>query len=601
VQYTCRDILGNTAEAQTETDIVDTVAPEITKTMLGPYYGDCPPADGQDCYVDNATRVRVEAVDPDPHPVNDVTCDWSYEVFGTDITDGMNDVRPPFEIAFPEESRHQLTVICSDALGNSITDVEVFIADHTPPVTTKEYGQPVVYKDSGTWVRPDTNIMMTAIDPEPHPAGVASTSYRVTRVADEACASQDACALAEGSGNWNMMTEWPINFNIGEDSCHLIEYYSIDRVSKTEQTHRQCVYSDGKAPIPVKTVGQPKVEWNGEDGRWYGQYCNEFDCWKVTMTTPIDLACEDQQPHPVEGERTFYKVELDGDDWTAKYCSDYYNGQMTDAGYCEINTERIGFLFKEESEHKLTYYCEDALGNVGTPDVEYFKVEGTDFHIPLYKKWNMISVPFPLIDDNPDNLFGPLEGVESVWAYDSENSEWLVWTHDGPKTLTSIQPGWGYFVFEMNDEEWLAIGGSLMKPGVLPPSRVLEPGWNLIGYYGTQWQNYPQMEDQNFVCGDVNDPAQVDVFGSPVYCALGSLVDTQEGYPRWSSLWSYVNCGGHNAGWSGMNACGGLEDTDKMYAGRGYWVELDVKDRYAPASTCVWNDDLWCIEGRAPA
>jgi hypothetical protein len=77
---------------------------------------------------------------------------------------------------------------------------------------------------------------------------------------------------------------------------------------------------------------------------------------------------------------------------------------------------------------------------------------------------------------------------------------------------------------------------------------------------------------------------------------MNSLVDTQEGYPRWSSVWSYINCGDHMAGWLGLNACTyGLQgEIDRMYAGRGYWVEMDVEDLYAPATTCIWNDDFQC-------
>ena len=161
-------------------------------------------------------------------------------------------------------------------------------------------------------------------------------------------------------------------------------------------------------------------------------------------------------------------------------------------------------------------------------------------------------------------------------------------------------PGWGYWVAANEGTAkkpvWLVIGGSLMEATKTPPSRQLVPGWNLIGYYGTSWELY-DWGDMNFKCGDAFDYPDKYVYGDKVYCSLNSLIDTQEGYPRWSSLWSYINCGNHNTAWLGLNACADESPQaalDRMYAGRGYWVEMDVTDSYSPATTCIWNDDFEC-------
>ena len=87
------------------------------------------------------------------------------------------------------------------------------------------------------------------------------------------------------------------------------------------------------------------------------------------------------------------------------------------------------------------------------------------------------------------------------------------------------------------------------------------------------------------------------LYGDEVYCALNSLVDTREGYPRWSALWSYVNCGNDKTNWLGLNACYDPSPhvaQDRMYAGRGYWLEIDVPEIYAPATNCIWNSDFVC-------
>jgi hypothetical protein len=361
---------------------------------------------------------------------------------------------------------------------------------------------------------------------------------------------------------------------------------------------------------------------------------------------------------------------VDGEDKTLKYCREYGGWYNRKSGYCcrwlgpeddnenhddcdffhykdkcdeeiqgfECYEQRKLFYFLEETEHNLKYYCIDKLWNKGPEDEEKFKIEGNRFEIPLFKKWNLISVPFTLLNDDPAVIFDKIyfdgelvenisDYIDSVWTYDPEGvicgQEWCVWTPgDAPDDLR-IKPGWGYWVmvsdkpeeewcgfrpkcfWHKDNEEplWMIIGGSLFSPATTPPSRELVKGWNLIGYYGTNWEEYDQ-GDFDFMCGDQyggwwrHGIPEKYLYGDKVYCALNSLIDTQEGYPRWSSLWSYVNCGNHNTDWLGLNAC--IDESmhkaqDRMYAGRGYWLELDVWDIYAPATNCIWNTDFECV------
>ena len=51
--------------------------------------------------------------------------------------------------------------------------------------------------------------------------------------------------------------------------------------------------------------------------------------------------------------------------------------------------------------------------------------------------------------------------------------------------------------------------------------------------------------------------------------------------------------------WLGINTCADEDSPlqmalSRMYAGRGYWVELEGEDQYVPATTCIWNDDFEC-------
>lgn len=305
-----------------------------------------------------------------------------------------------------------------------------------------------------------------------------------------------------------------------------------------------CVTYDYVSPpsIPNKTVGEPKVVC--EEGDW----CD----YKITILTPITLSCENNT--------VWWRYALDGE-W----------------GEWQTNTSPVTIFFPEESNHTLEAYCVDVCGE-SPVDSENFKVEGTAFELNLYKKWNLISVPFVLLNNTPEEVFKNIkDNISSVWAYD--NYTWYFWSTDGaPKNLDTIRPGWGYWVLANNNTK-LIIGGSLFSPITVPPSRNLVEGWNLIGYYGTDWQEYLDGYDN---CGDYYE------YGNYAYCALNSLIDTQQGFPRWSSLLTHVNCGDHNAYWIGLNIC------NKTYAGKGYWILMDVEDLYAPATTCIWNDNFIC-------
>jgi len=613
-----------------------------------------------DCnMIDTETEITVDACDPTPHPVKGIWCEWGYWWEGCYYGSYYED-EFPFKIILGEseheESEHELHIYCEDALGNAVEDVEIFIVDKTPPETWKWYEGPQFAEDMNCeiiihetpyphWITSDTEIWLNATDDlGPHVSGVAKTWYRDVYLENEDdwhyCYDNCSNWVEDGRATvWGLPTapepynpishgfvEWtgePFKKPEEEESCHIIEYYSYDNVGKVEDVKWQCVFVDNTEPYPNKTVGEPKSKWDGKDSIFYKEeteHCwdgteDEIECWDVTMQTPISLECIDPEPHPVDHEIVCFKIEVDGKDETERYCSFIGEYNETGDGYCCLESEIEDFLFWEETEHNLKYYCIDALGNSNKGDVdeEKFKVHRATFKIPLYKKWNLISVPFMLLNDTPEEVFKNTEGVESVWALDG--NEWLVWTPGpAPDTLEFIEPGWGYWVLENKDEpddnncdiervgcepaEWLIIGGELFEEGpVLPPGRDLVKGCNLIGYYGTSWELYP-LGDANFMCGDAFECFDRFVYGDKAYCALNSLINTNSGYPKWSSLWSYLNCGCYNTYWLGLNACAdkSLQQLiDRMYAGRGYWLELDEEDFYSPATVCIWNSNFECV------
>ena len=465
LEYWCEDKLGNKEELQVEIDAVDNTPPVITKTIYGPQFGECPPEpygpeveslwiDGYEyCFVDTATTLQVDAVDPEPHPVNDVMCDWYYKVYSDydvlealDTIEGGVGIKAPFNITFPEESIHHLWIECYDALWNTAEDHEVFIVDKTPPVTFKELGRPqftcydwcyaecyandspnpgqecveqcLVDECSSNeyeyvseelkgveylteyfpiWISNETPIWLFAQDQYPHPSGVKELNYRVTLVGDEACESVQRCQELDGEGEW-LQGEYydEAHFEIEEESCHLIEYWAVDNVEKTEEVNKQCVYVDVTPPTTDKLVGEPKILCEGDEEQCGPE--TEWDAYYVTSDTNITLSCNDPEPHPVDHSELCFAVSWHVDE---RECKEAYGEWDESKGWCwltdeyapeygdvlpipydevdyycvDLEDEEFVFNFKEDSLHNLEWFCQDALGNKGDVNVEWDNVD----------------------------------------------------------------------------------------------------------------------------------------------------------------------------------------------------------------------------------
>ncbi len=461
------------------------------------------------------------------------------------------------------------------------------------------------------WITSDTLIHLTPVDEGIHKSGIKATYWRNTLVNDENCWDQEICQSAEGSEEWNPYEE---PFRKGEESCHLIEYYSVDNVDKTEDVKKQCVFVDNTPPEPYKTVDEPATEWHPVDVEtdpfdpdathfypWIVDKCwsedpeEMIECWKVTLDTPITLDCIDPEPHPVDNEITCFNVELDGEDATREYCRNV-GGIMEDNGYCCGMNAPYEFHFREESEHNLKYYCEDALGNSNEDDVdeEKFKVLGKMFKIRINDKWNLISVPFVLLNDDPAEVFEDVESLQTVWSYDGETGKWSVYREGENHTnnLEHIEPGLGYWVLAdcpgegpRDDRcERLVVGGSLYSPGpVTPSSRTLVEGWNLIGYYGTEGRH-------RYGGPDPMMPYMRE--SKEAYCALYSLRNLDGGLLKptnWNALVGYWEPDNPRQ-WEEYGLCGELDP------GAGYWIAMDAEDTYNRETVCDQSmlQDLYC-------
>jgi hypothetical protein len=350
IRWYAVDKLGNTEKTHYQEHAVDDTPPTTTEIITGPKY-----IVEDKTYLDGVTEIELTCTDPEPHPVNQVTLHARYNVDGEEWKE-IKTERGYAKFSFPEESQHTLEYYCEDALGNTEqTHSELYYVDHTKPVTTLTLGTPLVESNPDwqgwvkKWITSQTLITLTATDPDTTEmgcnSGVDETKYRVSLVADQYCNSAESgCSYAVGSGEWQ---NYDGEFTIGETSCHLIEYYSIDNVEKTEAYKRDCVFVDNEAPVfNAKEVGEPKVL--GTDG---------YD-WYVTQDTTICVSANDILPHPVGGVEISCNVE--------QWNTDATQESEPDNEYTAELNENGCFNYEEDSYHKLTCTATDDLGNSAT-------------------------------------------------------------------------------------------------------------------------------------------------------------------------------------------------------------------------------------------
>jgi len=574
-------------------------------------HNDYPCDDGISCTIDSCDSETVECI----HTPDDSLCDDGQWCNGKETCDVKLGCKQG--IAPNCDDEDPCTTDACDEVNDRCVHTHL---DVNPPVTTKTYGTPIFEDEIYDWITSDTPITLTPID-----YGIDQTecAKEVNKTFYRYCLNPGCydggydiaiilptCECPEGTP-WLEYTGTP--FKIPEDSEHCIQYYSEDKLIdegiidgvNVEPIKSQCVYVDNTPPEPDKKVGDPRDEWTpGENGDpesifypeanyncWKGE---GWECWKVTLLTSIKLDCVDPEPHPVDHEKVCFYAEVDAEDKTDYYCSELYGPDASivydeeyGKNFCCLDREKSkDFYFMEETEHELEYYCVDKLGNKGDLDIEKFKVLGTNFEIQLNKKYNLISIPFVLLNDDPQKVFeggivGDLDNVDSVWTYDPEHivcdstdeQGWCVYTLDErPDTLNHIIPGWGYWVI-MYRNDTLLIGGSLFTPIETPPSRHLEYDWNLIGYYGIEGAPEPS-----------GIPGYYGPYGNGDYskCALSSI------YPDWSYLLTYWNQ--FSNPW--VDRTGGCQ---KLDPGAGYWILIkeNGKTIYGPGG-CI--DDPNCSE-----
>jgi len=152
-------------------------------------------------------------------------------------------------------------------------------------------------------------------------------------------------------------------------------------------------------------------------------------------------------------------------------------------------SDKVGNLLLGQSNPQ--FYWRFTTGNAISYDISLSIKDGDG--------WNLISIPTVPLDTSIDEVLGDAASkINAVWTYDTATNQWYVYRPSSPETsnLDTMTAGYGYWI-DVNEQTEIKGFGRVLEGPVSPPSRVLTPGWNLIGYYQPQ-ENPTSTPDQAF-------------------------------------------------------------------------------------------------------
>lgn len=268
-----------------------------------------------------------------------------------------------------------------------------------------------------------------------------------------------------------------------------------------------------------------------------------FNALNINPTTPIIVTFS--EPVVVEEENISFSPEISG------------GFTITDS-----ETDVVTITPNDPLEDNTTYTM--TLDNVvdinGNPLPFYNGIKfttATNYSIDLNANasgWNLISLPVVPSNTAIATVLGSAaDNIDAVWTYDPTNlnavNGWLVFVPGNPEgtnNLTLMTTGFGYWVSVTGNANLSGSGTLLIAGPTSPPSRSLQSGWNLIGYY--QLPN----EDESI-------PA--DAFAS-----IGAPVV------------------GYNGLWGFDNTTGFFKEVTAILPGDGFWISLPSAKDYTPSN-----------------
>ncbi len=350
IRWYAVDCLGNTEEMHYQLHRVDDTPPETIKTFKGPTYGE-----NNFWLQDHGTTIILDATDK-TYPCN-VGVEyihvelWRFfeeqwtQIFSQDIYDDH------YEFTIDEDCLHEIIWYAVDYLGNTEeTHYQQHRVDSQPPVTEKTIGTPQCYR--GDYVTTHTLFELDSVDTEePCAVGVKEIHYRIGYDAN-----QDEVFDESEFYSWVVVAGNHAEFYFAEECYHKLEWYAVDYLGNTEETHYQYHRVDNSAPQTVKTFRGPTY---GENNYW------------VTTDTYITLTSTDYPKQcAVGGVMLYWEVWWDSDN------DDVVDTQVK-VDILDSGDDFVTFRFLEECLHEIRWYAVDCLGNTEETQYQQHRVDDT--------------------------------------------------------------------------------------------------------------------------------------------------------------------------------------------------------------------------------
>ncbi len=301
---------------------------------------------------------------------------------------------------FNEDSVHEIEYYCADAcLNEEEHHFELDLVDTKAPDALRDINGPqhVCEEEEGCdfYVSQDSEITLTCQDKQPHPVEDTILYWR---------------AYANGTSEEYAVTDTSVTFSFDEDGAQLVDYYCDDGLGNVGDTANEVYFVDTRAPVLTKTVGEPKLE------------CANGECdWWITQDTEISFACTDEGDFAVDHQETYSRYQVDGGTWS--------NWSLYDDA----------FTFGEDSEHRLEYYCADALNNQAGVYSELDKVDTTAptttklVKDPKYDKqdgfdWWITQNTQICLETEDGGEICHVDGVQTYYRVNLDNGGWGNWT-----------------------------------------------------------------------------------------------------------------------------------------------------------------------------
>jgi hypothetical protein len=277
-------------------------------------------------------------------------------------------------------------------------------------------------------------------------------------------------------------------------------------------------YSDLAADFvpPFKACGQVNFGNQTEQGKWFTQF-------NITLATDV-LGCKGYDPvlinielcktasatanvtvYLFDGVATWYKFVVNN---TSKnFTWGPPAGFNLSASYTATTPAQVHFDTPGKYEICLTLKylgvaepCNPIAGSIITsrtiPAAVYQWKEA--FKIPMYRKWNLISLPLvPLVDPplaDVINAWADKSEIVSIWYFNQCTDKWSVYpagTLGGDQALTTMEDGKSYFFRTKYDVakpagtplKGMWVWGTMQPvPPAAPSAYPVCEGWNMIGF-----------------------------------------------------------------------------------------------------------------------